>query len=431
MAQVLTETAALAPGNPAGSADAAALPALRCVFLVGDVLLRSIVARLRRLAPRLTVVNHYGSTETQRAVGYHVLAPPSAAAAGERPQGERSREVLPLGRGIPDVQLLVLAPGGLRAAAAAATAAEGGLPAGLAGIGEVGEIALRSPHIARGYRGDAALTGERFLASPWAHPAAGAAAGDRLYRTGDLGRYLPDGQVTFAGRADHQVKIRGFRIELAEIEGRLCRTPGVREAVVAAREEAAGDRRLVAYVVAEPGAALAAADLRARLKEQLPSYMVPAALLLVAAIPLTPNGKIDRRALSRLDAGPQEDDVTYRAPETDVEKEIAGILKEVLQIEHVGVDDNFFELGGNSLLLVQVHARLQQTFATEIPAVDIFNHPTVAALARYLVELRSGGGAAAGPAVSDDRAEKLKEGRNRLRRRFVQQRSTGTDGRPE
>ncbi len=438
MAQVLTESAPAA-GEASGGAEAAALPALRLVFLVGDVLTRYIVARLRRLAPRLTVVNHYGSTETQRAVGYHVLEPPAAPAAataeGGRPRAESSREVLPLGRGVPGVQLLVLAPGGLAAAEHGGDG--GGLPRGLAGIGEVGEIALRSPHIARGYRGDAALSGEKFLANPWTRGPFGEPApsdcGDRLYRTGDLGRYLPDGQVTFAGRADHQVKIRGFRIELAEIEGRLGREPGVREAVVVARQEPGGDRRLLAFAVLEAGTeagTATAAALRARLREQLPAYMVPAAVVLLAAIPLTPNGKIDRRALERHDAGRQEDDVTYRAPETDAEKQIAGILREVLQIEHVGVDDNFFELGGNSLLLVQVHARLQETFATEIPAVDIFNHPTVAALARYLVERSDGRAVAAGPAVSEERAEKLMEGRNRLRRRFAQRTTTG-DRRPE
>jgi len=189
-----------------------------------------------------------------------------------------------------------------------------------------------------------------------------------------------------------------------------------------AQEGPAGDRRLVAFAVAEPGAVADPAALRARLKEQLPAYMVPSAVALLPAIPLTENGKIDRRALARRAVGAREDDVTYRAPETDLEIEIAAILKDVLAIEQVGVDDNFFELGGNSLALVQVHARLQQAVGAEIPAVEIFNHPTVAALARYLVEAGGGNGAAA-PAVSADRTEKLKEGRSRLRRRFEQQRA--------
>ncbi len=433
MAQVLTET------GEAG-ASVAPLDTLRCIFLVGDVLTRSIVSRLRRLAPRATIVNHYGSTETQRAVGYHALPPADPAANGAHPREEVSREVLPLGRGIPSVQLLVLAPHGLSAArGASAGGPPAGLagigPTGLAGIGEVGEIALRSPHIARGYRGDPELTKARFLPNPWT--GGGANGLDRLYLTGDLGRYLPDGQAAFAGRADHQVKVRGFRIEPAEIEGRLARLPGVREAVVVA-QEAAGDRRLVAFATLDPAAGLDgaappdAAALRARLKDQLPAYMVPAAVVVLPAIPLTENGKIDRRALARHAVGAREDDVTYRAPETDLEIEIAAILKDVLAIEQVGVDDNFFELGGNSLALVQVHARLQQTVGAEIPAVEIFNHPTVAALARYLVEAGGGGrGAAAGPAITEERTEKLREGRNRLRRRFEQQRASAAAAPPD
>ncbi|HYL05810.1 MAG TPA: amino acid adenylation domain-containing protein, partial [Thermoanaerobaculia bacterium] len=178
------------------------VPSLRYAFLVGDVLTRRDVARLRRLAKAVTCVNYYGSTETQRAVGCHV------ADDGE------AREVLPLGRGIEDVQLLVRNPAGA-----------------LAGIGELGEVELRSPHIAKGYLGDPQLTAERFVAD--------------LYRTGDLGRYLPNGEVVFAGRADTQVKIRGYRIELGEIEAQLGRLPAVRESVVLATDSEAADKRLV------------------------------------------------------------------------------------------------------------------------------------------------------------------------------------------
>ncbi len=226
------------------------VPSLRYAFLVGDVLTRRDVARLRSLAPNVTCVNYYGSTETQRAVGYHV--------ADDR----EPREILPLGRGIPDVQLLVLNPGG-----------------GLAGIGEMGEVSVRSPHIALGYLGDPQLTSQRFAAD--------------LYRTGDLGRYLPNGEAVFAGRADTQVKIRGFRIELGEIESVLGGFPGVREAVVVVRPESF----LAAYLVPAAGITLAVPEVRSFLRERLPEFMVPATFTLLAELPLTPNRKVDRKAL--------------------------------------------------------------------------------------------------------------------------------------
>ena len=248
------------------------LRSLRYAFLVGDVLTRRDVARLRSLAPNVTCVNYYGSTETQRAVGYHVAT---------MPEENEPREVLPLGRGIPDVQLLVLNPAGA-----------------LAGIGELGEVSVRSPHIALGYLGDPQLTAQRFVSD--------------LYRTGDLGRYLPNGEAVFAGRADTQVKIRGFRIELGEIESVLGGFPGVREAVVIARQghqghqEAGGERYLTAYVVPEVPllgkglAARAAKTLRTFLRERLPDHMVPAAFVLLDQMPLTPNRKVDREALPAL-----------------------------------------------------------------------------------------------------------------------------------
>ncbi|HEX6864858.1 MAG TPA: amino acid adenylation domain-containing protein, partial [Thermoanaerobaculia bacterium] len=203
------------------------MPTLRLTFVVGDQLKKSDVERLQRLAPALSCVNLYGSTETQRSVSFFpVPRPESPAWAGI------GREVLPLGKGMEDVQLLVL--NGTRR---------------LAGVGEAGEIYIRSQHLARGYLGDEALTAERFLTNPFAQPGSG--AGDRIYRTGDLGRYLPDGTVEFAGRADFQVKIRGFRIELGEVEAALSRFPGVKECVVVVREDRPGDRRLAAYLVAE------------------------------------------------------------------------------------------------------------------------------------------------------------------------------------
>jgi natural product biosynthesis luciferase-like monooxygenase protein/amino acid adenylation domain-containing protein len=216
MAQLLTETGAGFVGREVHT--------LRYAFLVGDVLTKLDVARLRRLAPSINCINYYGSAETQRAVSYfRVPDEPATDADSEM----RSKMILPLGKGIEDVQLLVLNSAGR-----------------LAGIGEMGEIYVRSPHIARGYMGDKTLTEERFIINPFTK-----IAGDRLYRTGDLGRYLPDGNVEPLGRADHQVKIRGFRIELGEVEATLAQHPQVEQCVVLTREARVGDQHLAAYVV--------------------------------------------------------------------------------------------------------------------------------------------------------------------------------------
>ncbi|MCP4661257.1 MAG: amino acid adenylation domain-containing protein, partial [bacterium] len=196
------------------------LSSLRWAFVIGDVLTRGDVEALYALAPAVRCVNYYGSTETQRAVSYFVVE-------REPPADGRGRAVVPVGRGIQDVQLLILNPAG-----------------GLAGVGELGEIHFRSHHLARGYLGDEALTRERFLTNPFT-----GVAGDRLYRTGDLGRYRPDGTVEFLGRVDHQVKIRGFRVELGEIEALVGAHPAVRECAIGVRDSGpGGDRRLVAWV---------------------------------------------------------------------------------------------------------------------------------------------------------------------------------------
>ncbi|HVF59868.1 MAG TPA: amino acid adenylation domain-containing protein [Thermoanaerobaculia bacterium] len=327
----------LAEGGGVGS-----LPALRLVFVVGDILTRRDVLRLQELAPELVCVNHYGSTETQRAVGYYVVPPRDAAGVPE---------VLPLGRGIPDVQLLVVNAAGQ-----------------VAGVGEVGEIWVRSPHVALGYLGEPERTAERFMVNPWTGEVT-----DRAYRTGDLGRYLPGGDVTFAGRADQQVKVRGFRIELGEIESVMGRHPGVREAAVVARGEGS-DKRLVAYVVPSDGTADVAA-LRAFLKERLPDYMVPSAWVALAALPLTPNGKLDRRALP----DPPEEGSTGElvAPRTLAEELVAEIWREVLRRDRIGVHDDFFDLGGHSLLATQVLARVAEGFDVELPVRTVFEYPTL------------------------------------------------------
>jgi amino acid adenylation domain-containing protein len=337
---------------------------LRYAFLVGDVLTRRDVARLRELAPRITVVNYYGSTETQRAVGYYVVPVPE----GEGVEASaRPKEILPLGKGIEDVQLLVLSASKQ-----------------LAGIGEVGEVYVRSPHLARGYMRDETLTRERFLNNPFT-----AAPGDRMYKTGDLGRYMPDGNVEPLGRADLQVKIRGFRVELGEIEAVLGQHPSVREAVVIAREDVPGDRRLTAYVVGQERQAMPGGELRAYLKERLPDYMLPSAFVLLEALPLTPNGKVDRRALPAPDKTTQEQQSAYVPPRSPLEERLAGIWAEVLRVERVGIHDNFFDLGGHSLLATQLISRLQDAFQVKLPLRSFFVAPTVAELAVAVGQARA------------------------------------------
>src|SRR5882724_1522263 len=208
------------------------IPSLRYGFFIGDKLTQRDVSCLRRLAPKSTSVNYYGSTETQRAVSYHELAPQ----AEDRPGGS----ILPVGRGMPGAQLLIL------------TRAQK-----LAGIGEVGEIYMRSPHLAKGYLNDPALTQARFINNPFTGQPS-----DRMYRTGDLGRYLRDGTVEVLGRIDGQINIRGFRIETGEIEFALSQSPAVRDVVVVAREDADGDKKLIAYIVAADDPAPSSQELR-------------------------------------------------------------------------------------------------------------------------------------------------------------------------
>jgi len=241
----------------------------------------------------------------------------------------------------------------------------------------------------------------------------------RLYKTGDLARYLPNGNIEFLGRDDHQVKIRGFRIELGEIESRLGRHSAVREVVVTAREETAGDKRLVAYVTPRPTQTCDADELRRWLAQTVPDYMVPSAFVVLATLPLTPNGKVDLKALPAPDGLRPELRASYLAPRSEMERTIAAVWQEVLKVEKVGLQDNFFELGGHSLLLVKVHSRLQEVLHQPLVLVDLFRYPTVGTLAGYLSQDHSDA-----PAFQEmqTRADKQKEFRNR-RRQLMKEKS--------
>jgi amino acid adenylation domain-containing protein len=246
-------------------------------------------------------------------------------------------------------------------------------------LGVPGELFIGGAGVARGYEGRPDLTAERFVPDPFS-PVPGA----RLYRTGDLGRYREDGRLEFHGRADFQVKVRGYRIELGEIEALLRTHPEVADAVVVLREA-----RLVAYFVPRrgmgPGDSELATQLRGFLREVLPEYMLPAVLMPLARLPLNRNGKLDRGALPAPVEGRPEA-APYEAPTTELEQRIATIWQEALKVERVGLHGNFFDLGGHSLLMVQVHEKLSAAFGRRFSMVELFQHPTVASLAKYVAQ---------------------------------------------
>jgi acyl carrier protein len=223
--------------------------------------------------------------------------------------------------------------------------------------------------------------------------------GARLYRTGDRVRWLADGTLEYLGRIDFQVKLRGFRIELGEVESALSQHPSVREAVAVVREDAPGDKRLVAYVVAEEGDAFDAAALRTFLKQRLPEHMVPAVIASLDALPLTPNGKMDRKALPSPEGAPSASAREYVAPRNRVEEQLAAMWAELLHVERVGIHDDFFELGGHSLLATQVVSRVRASLGVELSLGELFTATTVAALAER-VGATTGGSTQAIPRAS-------------------------------
>jgi acyl-CoA synthetase (AMP-forming)/AMP-acid ligase II/aryl carrier-like protein len=318
---------------------------VRSLVVAGDVVTEALVTRW---APGRRMFNAYGPTEAT------IWATVQACASGD--VGHPC-----IGRPIANARVYVLDAHGQPAP-----------------VGVTGEIHIGGAGVARGYLSRPALTAARFVPDPF-----GGAPGARLYRTGDLGRWRTDGTLEFLGRNDFQVKVRGFRIELGEIEARLAEYPGVRETVVLAREDTPGDQRLVAYI-AGAGEALDAERLRAHLSARLPEALVPAAYVRLEAFPLTPNGKVNRRALP----APERDAYAtraYEAPRGPVEEALAAIWTELLGVDGVGRWANFFELGGHSLRAVTLIERLRQRgLHAEVRAV--FTAPTLAALAATVSE---------------------------------------------
>ncbi|MFD9685542.1 amino acid adenylation domain-containing protein [Kitasatospora sp. NPDC059088] len=316
---------------------------LREVWTGGDVVSAAAVRRVMTACPGLAVVDGYGPTETTTFATHHRMT-----TAAEVPDS------VPIGRPLPNTRAYVL-DDALRP-----------VP-----VGVPGELYVAGHGLARGYVGRPALTAERFVADPYGAP------GSRMYRTGDLVRRTTEGVLEFLGRADDQVKIRGFRIELGEVEAALTAHPAVRQALALVREDRPGDKRLVAYVTgdATPG------ELRAFAGERLPGYMVPAAVLVLDALPVTPNGKVDRRALPAPDySGTPEG----RAPRTGTEQALCALFAETLGLPALSIDDDFFALGGHSLLATKLISRIRTALDVELPLRALFDHPTVAALATTL-----------------------------------------------
>jgi amino acid adenylation domain-containing protein len=331
-------------------------PALRRVIASGEALPRDLVGRFYSHlggggAARLH--NLYGPTEAAVDVSFRPCPP--AEGEGGVPIG---RPIDNLGLYLLDARLRPVPPG---------------VPA---------EVFIGGAGLARGYLERPALTAERFVPHPLA-----ATPGARLYRTGDRCRWLADGEIEFLGRLDSQVKLRGLRIELGEIEARLVALPEVRQAVVEMRQDLAGGAALVAYVVAAEGAAPTAAAIRGALRARLPDYIVPAHVLILDALPLTANGKVDRRRLPAPEPVQGGRGAGFRAPTNPVEEILAEQFAEVLQADRVGIDDSFFDLGGHSLLVTRLVARIGEAFHLELPVRVVFGAPTVSELAVVVEEM--------------------------------------------
>ncbi|MBR8837459.1 MAG: amino acid adenylation domain-containing protein [Stigonema ocellatum SAG 48.90 = DSM 106950] len=326
---------------------------LREVITAGEQLrITGAIANLFTQLPNCTLHNHYGPSETHVVTNFTLTGSPTDWSV-----------LPPIGRPIANTQIYLL-DSQLRP-----------VPDGLPGELYIGGISL-----ARGYLNRPDLTAERFIVNPFAPDS------ERLYKTGDLAKYLPNGNIEYLGRADQQFKIRGYRIEPGEVEAVLEQYPHVQQAVVVIREDIQNDRRLVAYVVvadAETSAA-ATSELRQFLLKKLPEYMVPTAIMFLEKLPLTPSGKVDRRALPAPNLVRQQVAETFVAPRNELEQQLTNIWQEVLGIQPIGVQDNFFDLGGHSLLALSVFAQIEQKLGENLPLVTLFQAPTIEQLVNII-----------------------------------------------
>ncbi len=349
----------------------AALGELKQMLLGGEAVPASIIEHLRQVF-KGEIYNMYGPTETTIwSTTYRVGVP---------------EKTISIGKPIANTQIYLL------------NAELQPVP-----VGEIGELFIGGDGVARGYWKRPYLTAERFITIP-------SLSSQSIYRTGDLARYLPDGNIEFLGRADFQIKLRGHRIEPGEIEDLLEHCAGVRQAVVVVREDREGDKRLVAYLVAEAAGTEAASVLRSTLESKLPDYMVPSAFEFLPALPLTENGKIDRKALLKLPppnlASSTVASQPQNEPGNEMERVVAVAWQDALGVACVGINDNFFDLGAHSLTVAEVQAKLQTELGREISILDLFQYSTVSALAKHLAGTQSS-------SLSSDRAQRRKLARQR------------------
>jgi acyl carrier protein len=344
---------------------------VRRLFVGGEALPTELAQSLMKTG--IPLVNFYGPTEATVWAAIKTLEPGAPVT---------------IGRPIANYELYVLDRAGRI------------VPAGV-----VGELHIGGAGLGRGYWKRPELTAQSFIPHPYSD-----VAGERLYRTGDLARYRADGEIEYVGRADYQVKVRGFRIELGEIEAALMDHAQVREAIAMVREN-----RLVAFVTAN--GQLSSNELRESVSRRLPEYMVPNGVLVLERLPQTANGKIDRQALAELQDVSPETVATYEPPRNELERQIAAAWMEALKIDKVGVDQNFFDLGGHSMLLAQVHLRLQTSLGRELALVDFFKYPTVSSLAQFIShEAREETSAVEIDARTEERKDKLKKQRQTRRK---------------
>ncbi|MBD2208300.1 non-ribosomal peptide synthetase [Nostoc linckia FACHB-104] len=328
-----------------------ALKSLRQLLAGGDVLSVTHVEKFLQTVENCRLINGYGPTENTTFTCCHNITAPLQPGAS-----------IPIGRPIANTQVYILDDNCQQVA-----------------IAEVGELYIAGDGLARGYLNRPDLTAEKFIS----HSFDGNSQ-TRLYKTGDLARFLPDGNIEFLGRIDNQVKIRGFRIELGEIEREIAQHPDVRENVVLALQQDTGEKQLVAYIVPHQNSSYTHHQLRSFLQQKLPNYIMPSAFLLLESMPLTANGKVDRHKLPAPSRERPQLEQAYIAPQTDLERQLAAILGDLLKIERVGIDDNFFDLGATSISILQLTARLQQELSIALPAVKLFQYSTIGALAKYL-----------------------------------------------
>ncbi|MEE1838237.1 non-ribosomal peptide synthetase, partial [Streptomyces sp. JV190] len=343
-----------------------AFAGVREVWAGGDVVPPEAVRRVMDRCPDVTVVNGYGPTETTTFAATHRIHRPLDYTGA-----------IPIGEPLDNHRLYVLDEG-LR----------------LVPAGTPGELYIAGAGLARGYLGRPGMTADRFVADPYGP------SGTRMYRTGDLVRWSPEGSLEYLGRADQQVKLRGFRIELGEIESALAAHASVGQATVVVREDRPGDKRLTAYLVAAEGARIDVAELRGHVADALPEYMVPSAFVVLDEIPLTTNGKVDRRALP----APQVSHATNgRAPRTPQEEVLCGLFAAVLGLPSVTIDDHFFHRGGHSVLGTRLISRIRRAFGVQLGVKDLFRNPTVLALSECVT---AGSGELPRPAlVPEERPE--------------------------